>query len=127
MTLIKINHRFYQGFFYLLLFLLLTHQNFCLTIYFSINAFLYNLYIFTDKQFQLLILLKSSMTYIVLIGDDAVAQSISLILSREGKKRKTLPSFFLSLQYTHKMFFLIFPSFQVSLVYRRKKTHNMDR
>ena len=64
---------------------------------------------------------------VVLIGDDAVAQSISLILSREGKKRKTLPSFFLSLQYTHKMFFLIFPSFQVSLVYRRKKTHNMDR
>ena len=32
------------------------------TIYFSINACLYNIYIFTDKRFQLLILLKSSMT-----------------------------------------------------------------
>ena len=82
---------------------------FFFTIYFSINACLYNIYIFTDKRFQLLILLKSSMTLYLIRRRCCCTVYFTYFKLREKKKMVfTLFSFFtLHAQNVLLLFFLL--------------------
>ena len=86
---------------------------------------MYNILIFTDKRFQLLILLKSSMT-LYLIRRRCCCTVYFTYFKPRGEKRKTLPSFFLSLHAQNVLphFFLL--SRLASFIVGKKK-HNMDR
>ena len=95
---------------------------FFFTIYFSINAFLYNIYTFNEQTIPITNTAKKQHDIVLIRRRCCFTVYFTYFKPRE-KRKKCFSPFFLSLHYTHKMFFFFFfSSFQDSLVYRRKKT-----
>ena len=90
------------------------------TIYFSINACLYNIYIFTDKRFKLLILLKSSMALYLIRRRCCCTVYFPYF---KPKKNVFRPFSFYTLLHTQNNFLSFFEIASVIV----GKIHNIDR